>query len=97
MSTEEYEYKIINGPSKFDLMLALFDIDKQRRINFVVDNHGKNTIYCIISGVTIGFDTEQWIITGKITSDRNGGGIAGRNFSAVYSTHTRKGTFSFNF
>jgi hypothetical protein len=89
------DLEIINGPAKFDLMLALFDIDKRRRINFAIDNRDKDTIHCVINGVTIGFDTEQWIITGRADSSGNGGGVAGRDFSAVYSTQTRKGTFSF--
>ncbi len=85
--------EIVSGPSKFDLMLALFDNLEQRRpITFTLETkvEGMDTdvtppIHIYVVGLG-GRGNESWIIKGNCHFSSGH-----RHVQAIYSTRTRKG------
>lgn len=77
--------KITNGPSKLDLMLALFDRPQQgtssRKATFVTED-GKHHIVTILSVEAEDGSRESWNIKAH---------IAEKNLSIYYRTDNREG------
>ena len=86
--------EIFNGPSKWDLMLALFDHRLpeigNRPIDFRVGESSGNSLYAaaFLSGCSIAPGPEVWELTGEIRFPRTGCWV---KFKAMYSTAQRKG------
>ncbi len=70
MACEKRSFNIVTGPSKFDLLLALFE---GRKVVFEVeDSLGKYSIEVKIVGiVSVVGDNEHWNICGVIHSSSN--------------------------
>ena len=87
MSTQCFE--IIGGPSKFDLMLCLFDNnipDRQRMAGFVLSGLGNFPHDFIINGVEREDGSgEKWLIRGV----RNG--RSAEQMKGYYNTQNRRG------
>ncbi len=84
------EFTISNGPSKFDLMLALFDSKQPnlRRVTFHLSNGNK--LEASISAVQMEDGSgESWLFTatGRFTT----GAIEFRSCTGYYDTVTRNG------
>ena len=84
--------EIVDGPSKWDLMLALFDaINKSRSTRFTLDKYfGGPTEPCevVIIGVTRAPGVETWDISGELRSPRES---IWQRFIGTYSTSNRHG------
>jgi len=79
---------ITDGPSKFDLMLALFrDPGAHHRMDFLTFSiEGCEPNQVMIRSVAVDDDScEGWIIEGFRTRSKGG------RFKATYSTQTRRG------
>lgn len=76
--------EIVNGPSKFDLMLALFDREGGSKIKLSIqEGEGSNSLEFELHAVgRHGFSKEDWHI--KVTNERH-------IYEGRYSTQTRKG------
>lgn len=77
---------IVNGPSKWDLMLALFDVDdngRPRLIDFTYDDGSLETCR-VVSILAEDGSGESWMIEGR-TNFKN------LIFKALFSTRTRRG------
>ena len=87
--------EITVGPSKFDLMLALFDRKgSDDQIRFVRFAGPQGAFEVIISGVTSTNITEQWEISGLAFPVVNGmSAIKGFFFTGNFNTQRRKGKF----
>ena len=85
-------YQIVNGPSKMDLMLGLFDntFDKPRLVSFTVhdgqdpDSTVKIDV-CLNSVGRESGDGEQWLISGYVANSH------GETFEGYYTTRQRRG------
>lgn len=89
MATQRFE--VLGGPSKFDLMLCLFDNnipDRQRTAGFLLDGLGKFVNDFIINGVEREDGSgEKWMLTGvRVVNGRIAGHMRG-----YYNTQTRRG------
>ena len=85
---QDTQSKITSGPSKFDLMLALFDRkgSKPRIVSFTFEDQGVFPFQVIIEQVGIEDGSgESWMIKGAWVR----GDI--RGFEAHYRTDTRTG------
>jgi hypothetical protein len=104
----EFKRQIVNGPSKFDLMLALFDWAPHRRVEITLDegisddgpNYGRKHDL-LIMGVSAENDSgESWNISGNLTFSVRGHGQSLRNsprsFRGNFRTDTRKGWIVIN-
>lgn len=82
------EYKLIGGPSKFDLLFALFDA---KIINFRSDNH--ETIVARVNGLKDLEDgKDTWSIAGWLEEKDHGGRNHNRQqYTATFSIKDRKG------
>lgn len=78
--------RIVNGPSKFDIMLALFDRTGDRKIEFKVQDGRKMTVR-IYGVLTHGYE-ETWEITGftSIVS-----GVWTEAYKITFRTDKRRG------
>lgn len=74
---------ITNGPSKFDLMIALFDMEREiRDLKFVTP---EGDLYCSILGVSAEDGSgESWCLHGMCGAN---------NYEAYFHTRTRRGWF----
>lgn len=84
--------QITNGPSKFNLMLALFDIvnGKQREVSFMVNSkHSRDEQY-IVQINSVGAEDgsrESWIIEGWVKNVPH----HSPHFKMYYRTDNREG------
>jgi hypothetical protein len=89
---------ISNGPSKFDLMLGLFDgeFTNRREIDFTITDEGDDLAYksrIVINGLKReNSDSESWLFEGWCTANaiRFSSKVSGH-----YSTKTRKGQIEY--
>lgn len=86
-------FTIVSGPSKFDLMLGLFDGNskKPRLVTFVIleDVLRTKTVnyQTLLSGVSREDGSgDKWMFTGQITSHQSGRPVRG-----FFSTRNRRG------
>ncbi len=83
---------IVNGPSKFALMLALFDWEPHRKVTITGQAGQKFELW--ITGISAEDGSgESWNIGGTTTVFREGKEES-RNFSAYFRTDSRKGWIS---
>lgn len=92
MTPNKLSFDVISGPSKFDLMLSLFDGNKEprRTVEFQLEGaRGPITVAITMVQQEDG-SGESWNVEGWITSYR-------RNFAikAYYSSNSRKGYLTF--
>lgn len=83
-SKQAVRYEIVSGPSKFDLMLALFDREGGNKIVLKI-GEGEGSCRAVFKLQTVGRhgrSKEDWHIT--VDDDQ-------RLFQGEYSTKTRKG------
>lgn len=101
----EFTRDIANGPSKFDLMLALFDRISSHTVEITLAHgHGisddgpslGHKLRLIITGVSASDGSgEAWVLDGIVTFSVRDGGMCLRDsrrvFRAEFRTDTRKG------
>lgn len=91
---------IIQGPSKFDLMLALFDrkVNNPRHVDFKLSG-GNVTTFVVINGVEVEDGSgENWIFKGyakNATATDHQGAKTSSTCFGFYRTDTRKGWIEF--
>lgn len=89
MATQQ-SFKIVGGPSKFDLMLALFDrIHDNREITFTVrrTSYVSDAKRTVITGVDSEGGPEMWLFRGWYVLNNT-------QVSGFYDTNLRKGSIS---
>ena len=84
MATAVKEGQIVEGPSKFDLMAALFD-GKQVEFTFLIEGRSYKVLVRLFSVGREDGSNESWLITGNITSSH------GDHFDGYFETRRRKG------
>ncbi len=86
-------YEIEDGPSKWDLILAIFDGDSnhRREVTFSIECPGFNERGFTLNGASREDGSgDNWIIHGYCSAETKGGKMSG-----FYSTKTRKGWLEF--
>jgi hypothetical protein len=96
MASQEY-WAIEQGPSKMDLMLALFDGEKMgtRTVTFGISMAGRtlSQVTMIILGVSHEDGSgDSWLIRGRPTNVNNGKPVKCEIVQFYYHTKTRKGS-----
>jgi hypothetical protein len=91
------EFNIVAGPSKFDLMLALFDgtIEHHRCVEFEFNTTPRMTVktkFLVSSVQREDGSGESWNFEGSLSYDNF---CTLKNVRGYYSTKTRTGTFRF--
>lgn len=88
MTQNKKSFEIMDGPSKFDLFLALFD---GRSVVFQIEYmSGKYPMKASIIGVvSAAGDNEHWIISGILDPSLIIIGDKDHAFTATYNTHHR--------
>jgi len=93
-------FDILNGPSKFDLMLALFDstIECPRTVELSIEERGQGALKMrydgcksVITQVGREFEENEWNIKGYISTED-----ASLSFKGKFCTKTRKGWIIIN-
>lgn len=99
--------KIVNGPSKFDLMASLFIWKPERQTVTFKPEHGQDYVAVILSVAAEDGSGESWCITGYLRdpiykaggkgSELRGGVkmVQNQQFKGYFSTAHRKGWMSF--
>ncbi|MGH7175334.1 MAG: hypothetical protein ACREGR_03180 [Minisyncoccia bacterium] len=98
MTTTAVRAKIANGPSKFDLMLALFDrkVVNTRHVEFKMEGEGKIAAHVVIFEVRVEDGSgESWLFKGRVRGMEPDSHVGvppvSRGVHGWYRTDTRKG------
>jgi hypothetical protein len=81
------QYPIVSGPSKFDIMMALFDwsIKKPRLVKFDHQCRRESLTVSITSVMAEDGSGESWIVEGNVSDEKL------THYKAYYRTDTRRG------
>ena len=97
------EFRIKNGPSKFDLQQAFFDAGTpkkhdRRAITLEIDDKYYETTEVIVNLIAWEDGSgDSWILEGFVTIIKGNLTVRGKNkFTCYYSTHNRRGRIEFN-
>lgn len=100
-NTQSHQRSLVDGPSKFDLMLALFDKDKGRKVSFT-DEHGMKYEASISMVESEDGSGESWNLKGSTTiwgaGGKEGDGkvhLLRYHFIGYFRTDRRKGHLIF--
>lgn len=89
-------YKIVGGPGKWDLMLALFHGTTKEQhivgIKYMVSNHEVEFPHRLIGVIREDGSGEGWFLKGFVAADTEHFDV---RFKALYRTDTRRGWIEF--
>jgi hypothetical protein len=92
MTQDKLSFNTIGGPSKFDLMLSLFDGNKdlRRTVEFRLEGAREPIVVAVTSVQQEDGSGERWNFEGRLTNYRRGFSVRG-----YYSSNSRKGYITF--